>query len=172
LLAASLLTSGCLEFGKVDDAKVPGDLLGTFDVSATRIESSCGDGALASSESWRFQVKLSRFQRDLYWLNGREAIVGTIGKDGRSFTFETRVSVAIPLEEGGDPECRISRDDRAEGTLSDDDATVESFQGTLEFSYRIEEGSSCESFLLTPDAPARLPCAFTYDMKATRLPAD
>ena len=168
---APVLT-GCLEFGKVDDAKAPGDLLGTYDVAAELDQSTCGEGALGSSDDWRFQVKLSRFAHDLYWLNGREAIVGSIGKDGRSFSFETRVEVDIPVEEGGDPECRIERSDTATGKLSDDDTSVEGFEGSLSFTYRAKDALGCEPWLLTPGAPARLPCTITYEMNAKVIPAD
>jgi len=171
-LTVAVFGTGCMEWGKVDDAKQPGDLLGTYDVAASLDQSSCGPGILGASEKWRFQVKLSRFQHDLYWLNGREAIVGSIAKDGRSFVFESGIEVDIPVEQGGDPECRIARDDVAEGKLSDDSTSVESFEGTLSFSYRPLDASVCESWLLTPDAPARLPCSIAYSMDATRLPTE
>jgi hypothetical protein len=172
LSVACLAGAGCLEFGKVSDAKQPGDALGTFDVTAKLEQSTCGEGLLGSPESWRFQVKLSRFEHDLYWLNGREAIVGSIGKDGRSFSFDTRVDVDIPPEEGGDAECRIRREDSASGKLSDDGADVETFDGNLAYRYGIIEDSSCESFLLTPGAPTRLPCTISYTMSAARSAAD
>jgi hypothetical protein len=172
LLLACLASSGCLEFGKVDDAKQPGDLLGTYDVAATLEQSTCGNGAFGSTESWRFQVKLSRFQRDLYWLNGREAIVGSIGKDDRSFSFDSRVDVDIPPEETGDAECRIRREDSATGKLSDDGIDVEEFEGELSFRYSIIDDASCEGFLLSPGAPTRLPCTIAYTMQAERSSAD
>jgi hypothetical protein len=172
LSVACLASSGCLEFGKVDDAKQPGDLLGTYDVSAKLEQSTCGSGAFGSVESWRFQVKLSRFESDLYWLNGREAIVGGIGKDGRTFSFDSRVDVDIPPEESGDAECRIRREDSATGKLSDDGVDVETFEGELSFRYGIISDASCEGFLLSPGAPARHPCAIGYTMTAARAPID
>jgi hypothetical protein len=172
LALACLASSGCLEFGNVDDAKQPGDLLGTYDVSATLEQSTCGSGAFGSTESWRFQVKLSRFENDLYWLNGREAIVGSIGKDGRAFSFDSRVDVDIPPEESGDAECRIRREDSASGKLSADGIDVETFEGELSFRYGIVGDASCDGFLLTPGAPARLPCTIGYAMEADRASAD
>ncbi len=168
LLVLALGASGCLNWGKVDDAKVPGDLLGTYDVSAKLERSTCGDGILGASDAWRFQVKLSRFENDLYWLNGREAIVGSIERDGRSFSFESGVQVPIPPEAGGDPDCTVRRDDHASGKLSNEGVNVESFEGSLTFSYRALDAASCESWLLTPDAPARLPCDIEYQMSAER----
>lgn len=172
LPVACLSSSGCLEFGKVDDAKQPGDLLGTYDVSAKLEQSTCGDGALGAVETWRFQIKLSRYENDLYWLNGREAIVGSIGKDGRSFSFDSRVEVDIPPEESGDAECRIRREDSATGKLSDDATDVEEFEGELSFRYGLVADSSCDGFLLSPGAPARLPCTIGYTMSARRSSAD
>lgn len=172
LLLVCLASGGCLEFGKVDDAKQPGDLLGTYDVTAKLEQSTCGNGAFGSTESWRFQVKLSRLESDLYWLNGREAIVGSIGKDDRSFSFDSRVDVDIPPEESGDAECRIRREDTASGKLSDDGTDVEEFDGELSFRYSIIDDASCEGFLLSPGAPARLPCTLSYTMQATRSSAD
>jgi hypothetical protein len=172
VLVAWFTTSGCLEFGKVDDAKQPGDLLGTYDVSASLEQATCGSGAFGSTESWRFQVKLSRFESDLYWLNGREAIVGSIGKDGRTFSFDSRVDVDIPPEESGDAECRIRREDSATGKLSADGIDVETFEGELSFRYGIAGDSNCDGFLLTPGAPARLPCTIGYTMTGARASAD
>jgi hypothetical protein len=169
---ACLGSSGCLEFGKVDDAKQPGDLLGTYEVTAELAQSTCGTGAFGSTERWRFQVKLSRYERDLYWLNGREAIVGSIGKDDRSFSFDSRVDVDIPPEESGDAECRIRREDSASGKLSDEGVDVEEFDGELSFRYGIIDDSSCEGFLLSPGAPARLPCTIGYTMSAVRSSTD
>src|SRR6186713_2713290 len=78
----SLSLGGCLNFGKVDDAKIPGELLGTYGVEGALVESDCGEGALGSTDDWKFDVKLSRFHDDLYWINGREVIPGGIAADG------------------------------------------------------------------------------------------
>src|SRR5687768_6334338 len=121
------LLGGCLEFGKVDDAKAPGDLLGVYSVVGSLDDTTCGAGALAAEDPWSFDVKLSRYQRDLYWLNGREAIVGDIDKDGRSFSFDTRIEIEVQAALRGHPGCVISRVDRARGELSADDTDVETF---------------------------------------------
>lgn len=159
--------SGCLKFGKVDDAKVPGDLLGTYAVEGTLTESNCGEG-LGAPNDWKFDVKLSRFHDDLYWLNGHEVIPGSIEPDGVSFAFDTRVEAeALPAGRGHDA-CVLSRADRADGTLSSDDLDVESFEATLSFEYSPTEGSDCEALIGAEGGLAGLPCSLSYDLSGTR----
>jgi len=121
--------AGCLNFRKVDDAKAPGDMLGVYQVDGELSESSCGSGALGATDSWSFEVKLSRFENDLYWLNGKETIVGDIASDGRSFSITSKVEVQITEAGRGAAGCRVVRQDQAKGRLSDSGSDVESFDG-------------------------------------------
>ena len=162
-----LLLGGCLEFGKVDDAKAPGDLLGVYSVVGTLDDTTCGAGALAAEDPWSFEVKLSRYQRDLYWLNGREAIVGSIEKDGRSFAFDTRVEIEVQAPLRGHPGCVISRVDRARGELSADDTDVESFEGSLSFDFSATPGSDCLDWMAAESVP-QIPCSVDYELDADR----
>jgi hypothetical protein len=159
---------GCLNFGKVDDAKIPGDLLGTYDVAGTLVESDCGEGALGSTNEWSFDVKLSRFHDDLYWINGREVIPGGIEPDGVSFAFSTRVEAEVLPTGRGRPACVLSRADSAKGTLSSDSLDVETFDATLSFSYSAVAGSDCELWVGGPDTVAALPCSMSYGLTGTR----
>jgi hypothetical protein len=172
LLSVAVLSSGCLNFGKVDDAKVPGELLGTYDVSGTLEDSSCGVGALGSTDKWDFDVKLSRFHEDIYWMNGREVISGGIEPDGVSFSFVTRVEGEIIPAGRGRPGCVLSRADRADGRLSSQTLDVESFEATLNFAYSAVEGTDCEEWVGTPEAVVALPCTMTYDLAGLRKPED
>jgi hypothetical protein len=160
--------AGCLDYSKVDDAKAPGDLLGLYAVTGELDESSCGEGALGAADEWSFDVKLTRYHEDLYWLNGKEAIVGSIGSDGRSFSFETRIEVEVAPAERGRKACRVARDDSASGRLSDSGTDVESFEGTLEFGYRALEDADCSTFIGSPGGVSKLPCGMTYSMAAKR----
>lgn len=165
--AISLWLGGCLEFGKVDDAKAPGDLLGVYAVTGTLDETTCGSGALRAEDPWSFDVKLSRYQRDLYWLNGREAIVGDLEKDGVSFSFDTRIETTVEAALRGRPGCVISRSDRARGELSADDSDVESFEGSLSFDFSAVPGSDCSDWMVAEAVP-ELPCSVDYDLSAER----
>ena len=168
----ALSSVGCLNFGKVDDAKIPGELLGTYEVDGTLSESNCGEGALGSTDEWSFDVKLSRFHEDLYWLNGREVIPGSIAPDGVSFTFTTRVEGEVPPAGRGRPACILSRADQARGRLSSKDLDVESFEATLTFTYSAVEGSNCDAWTGSPEGVAALPCAMTYELSGVRQSKD
>lgn len=162
-----LVLGGCLEFGKVDDAKAPGDLLGVYSVIGTLDDTTCGAGALAAEDPWSFEVKLSRYRRDLYWLNGREAIVGSIDDGGRAFAFDTRVEIEVQAPLRGHPGCVISRVDRARGELSADGIDVESFEGSLSFDFNAAQGSDCLDWMAEESVPA-IPCSVDYDLTAER----
>jgi hypothetical protein len=170
--AVACLGVGCLDFGKVDDAKAPGDLLGIYAVQGELEDSSCGEGALGAADDWAFDVKLTRYHDDLYWLNGREAIVGSIAADGRSFSFETRIEVEVAPAERGRKACRVARDDSAQGRLSSSGTDVETFDGTLDFGYRELEDADCSTFVGAPGGVAKLPCSMSYSMQAERREAD
>ena len=172
LVALALLSGGCLNFGKVDDAKIPGDLLGTYAVEGTLDDSSCGQGALGSTSSWNFDVKLSRFHEDIYWINGREVISGDIEPDGVTFSFSTRVEGEITPAGRGQPGCVLSRSDRADGKLSSKTADVESFRATLTFSFATAEGFDCEDWIGTPESVAALPCTMVYELTGSRKSLD
>lgn len=153
---------GCLNFGKVDDAKIPGDLLGTYSVKGTLTDNDCGQGALGSTDRWNFDVKLSRFHDDLYWINGREVIPGGVASDGVSFGFSTRVEGEVT------PVCVLSRSDEAKGKLSSDTVDVESFEATLTFTYSATKDSVCDEWIGSPESVAGLPCSMHYDLAGTR----
>jgi hypothetical protein len=165
--ALPLVLGGCLEFGKVDDAKAPGDLLGVYSVTGRLDDTTCGTGALRAEDPWSFNVKLSRYQRDLYWLNGREAIVGDIEKDGVSFSFDTRIEIEVEPPLRGHPGCVISRSDRAQGELSANDTDVESFAGSLAFDFSAIPGSDCTDWMAQEAVP-EMPCSVEYDLEAER----
>jgi hypothetical protein len=162
VILVALSASGCLNFGEVDDAKVPGDLLGTYAVAGTLTDSSCGEGALGSSDNWNFDVKLSRFHEDIYWMNGREVISGGIAPDGVTFSFSTRVEGEVM------PACVLSRSDSARGTLSSKSLDVESFDATLTFAFSAVEDSDCSAFIGSPDGVETLPCSINYDLSGSR----
>ncbi len=168
VLVVALSSSACLNFGKVDDAKIPGDLLGTYAVEGTLEDSSCGEGALGATDPWNFDVKLSRFHEDIYWINGRAVISGGIEPDGVSFSFSTRVEGEVMPAGRGRPGCVLSRADRADGELSSETLDVESFQATLGFVFSAAEGSDCEEWIGSPDAVATLPCSMTYELSGLR----
>jgi hypothetical protein len=170
VLAPSLLAlAACNGNGK--DPKLPGDSLGTFRVAATLEESSCGTGALGSSDVWEFDVGLSRRDQNLYWLNGAEAIPGNIAPDGVSFAFDTRVAVEVEPAGKGRLGCTVWRSDQASGTLGAPTTDVVSFDGRLRFQYSAQPTSDCSELIGVEGGFMALPCEMTYDLSGTRVAA-
>jgi hypothetical protein len=97
------------------DAKTPGEELGTFAMTGHLERDECEAAVLGVVDPWEFQVRLSRFVEDLYWLNGREAISGSLAPDERSFRFDTAVDVELIEPRRGRPGCTLTRRDRASG---------------------------------------------------------
>jgi len=168
LLCSALLPAGCLNYHKVANGKEPGDMLGTYQVTGSLEQSSCGDGALGSTSSWDFEIKLSRFENDVYWLNGQEALVGDIANDGRTFSITTDVDVTVSDPMGAKRGCAVVRHDDAEGQLSATGTDVKSFDGTLSFSFGAVSGSDCSSWVGTAGAVETLPCSMSYDITGER----
>lgn len=165
LLLLSALVSACgpKDAGSESTTgpRVPGELLGTYAIEGRIRGDSCGAALLGAPNPWRFEVKLSRKDHDLYWLNGREAIVGDLAKDGLSFTFDTRVNVPI----GGDAKstsCVVSRRDRAQGDLVADNEEVLGLNGTMSFDYSSKSELGCIEIIGIPGSVETLPCSLTY----------
>lgn len=160
---------GCSDLaGGGKDAKVPGEPLGTFHVIGHLDASTCGPGALGSTDLWEFDVKLSRDGSDLYWLNGQEPIPGRIAADGVSFAFDTRTAVEAIAAGKGHPGCTILRSDTANGALSSATLDVTSFAGRMRFGYVPATGSDCSALVGVEGGFFALPCEMSYLVDATR----
>lgn len=160
---ALLLLPGCFDNR---DATIPGDPLGSYHVQAALQPSSCGEGALGAPVSWEFDVQLSREPSKLYWLNGQAPIEGTLSK-ALAFVIDSESVVEVFAATKTQAGCAVHRRDHASGTLASGDV-VQSFEGTLEYSYAPTSGSACGSLVGVPGGFATLPCNLVYDLTATR----
>lgn len=144
----------------------PGEPLGTFSVTARLASTTCGQGALGATDPWQFEVKLARFERELYWQNGREDILGTLegllDGDSLTFRFDTRIETEVLPAERGRPACVIQRKDHAEGRLKVSGDEVLSFKGSLTFEFRPLESKGCAPLVGVDGGFEALPCAMTY----------
>ncbi len=144
---------------EVQDPHQPGDALGAFAVTGKLGDDSCGADNLNAPQTWSFQVKLSRAGNTLYWLNGREAIVGDIDKSGR-FAFETHLDLLLAEKRGAAKGCTIVRRDSASGTLA---GSSDALEAKLTYAYDATPDSECSEFVTgTNGAPLALPCQMTY----------
>jgi len=165
--AISFLCSACVGHGQ--DAHEPGDRLGTFHVTGSLKTDTCQASALLGETSqWAFDVKLSRDKSTLYWLNGEEAIPGTIAADGTGFSFQSGVEVPLQAAQGARPGCTILRSDRADGVLSSSSTDVDSFSVNMSFGYAAESGSQCSAYVGVQGGFASMPCRVSYSMTAER----
>lgn len=164
--AVLLLCSACVGHGQ--DAHEPGDRLGTFHATGTLLSDTCQAGLLGVTREWQFDVKLSRQASTLYWLNGEEAIPGTIAEDGVSFAFESGVEVTLQAAQGAQPGCVMLRSDSASGVLASSSTDVPSFNVDMSFGYAAEAGTECAGWVGVQGGFAALPCAVQYELSAQR----
>jgi hypothetical protein len=166
LFGCSLASFGCMEVGETEhqDPKAPGEVLGFFAIDGKLSEDSCGAESLSAPEKWSFEVKLSRDGSTLYWLNGREGIVGDIDKSG-GFSFETRIDLPITERRGAAKGCTIVRRDLASGSLNDS-----ALSAKLTYQYDATKDSDCSEFATgTEGMPEALPCKLSYSLKGSRI---
>jgi hypothetical protein len=155
--------------GHAQDAHEPGDRLGTYHATGKLISDSCQAAVLGVSSDWQFDVKLSRETHTLYWLNGQEAIPGTIANDGVSFGFQSGVEVPLQAPQGARPGCVIERSDSATGKLSSSSTSdVPRFTAEMSFSYAVQTGSECRGFVGVEGGFMGLPCKVSYTLEAKR----
>jgi hypothetical protein len=148
------------------DPHQPGEALGFFSVTGQLGDDTCGAESLSAPATWSFQVKLSREGSTLYWLNGREAIVGDIDSSGR-FEFETHLDLPLAETHGAAKGCTVVRRDAASGTLA---GSLESFKGQLSYAYEATSDSDCSEFATgTSGTPQALPCRMSYALAGARL---
>jgi len=166
-LCASVSSGGCV--GHAQDAHEPGDRLGTYHATGKLVSDSCQAAILGVTSDWQFDVKLSRESHTLYWLNGEEAIPGTIASDGVSFGFRSGVDVTLQAPRTATPGCVIQRTDSASGELSSDSTTdVPRFDADMSFGYAVKGGSQCAAFVGVEGGFASLPCQVSYALSAKR----
>jgi hypothetical protein len=166
LFGCSLASLGCMEVGETEqqDPKAPGEVLGFFAIDGKLSEDSCGAESLSAPEKWSFEVKLSRDGSTLYWLNGREAIVGDIDKSG-GFSFETHIDLPLAERHGAAKGCTIVRRDSASGSLGDS-----ALSAKLTYQYAATSDSDCSEFTTgTAGMPEALPCKLSYALKGARI---
>lgn len=161
---------GCWFPSEPEDARIPGDALGTYAVVGEIDPGSCGAGALGAPSVWRFEVQLAREESSLYWLNGEAPIEGRVDAEGAfEVLSETRVAVSEPDQERAG--CSVVRRDRAAGLLAGEGLDIPTFTGELVYSYESVPGSDCSALVGVEGGFARLPCALGFTLAATRVRA-
>ncbi len=148
------------------DPKSPGEVLGFFAVDGILTEDTCGAASVGAPDQWSFEVKLSRDRGTLYWLNGREAIVGDIDESG-AFAFSTRLEQVLSMPRGAFDGCTLVRSDSARGALS---SSAASLRAELIYAFSAKRGSDCSEAQGADGLPLPLPCSVSYGLRGARAP--
>ena len=154
----------------------PGTAIGTFHVEAKRAANSCGSSAVPP-DPWKFDVRLSRDQRTLYWVQGGLPVSGTLdeGKpDAPKATMKSSDTRTVRAANAklGLAACALTRDDTLEATLARGagaEADFEAFTGTLTYRFVPTADSDCSDAVVGEggDGFAELPCDIRFDLTGT-----
>lgn len=167
---AALLAAGCS--GK--DPTQPGVAVGTFKLQGHKASATCGD-ATAAPDPWLFDVRFSRDDATLYWVQNRAPISGHVGAD-RKVRFETRDARTMTAQvRKGTPviSCTVTRTDTFDAVLGPDeplgDAGTGGFStltGTLRYSFSADDPEACAS--LGDPSLSVMPCELVYDIRGAK----
>ena len=129
--------AGCLVDPEEGGPRVPGDLLGKYEVTAVLTESTCSSRTLEIPGQLIFDVLLSKHSKCLYWNSGVDPVCGTIAPDQATLAFQSESSWTLSEPKPGRPGCVIWRQDVGTGTwavVEGENAFV-AFAGMLSYAY-------------------------------------
>jgi hypothetical protein len=104
-------------------SELPGEVLGTYKVTMTLEENSCGATAVHSLDKKRYAVQVRSEAAHAYWrIPGQPPIQGSY--EAPDFAFEFRAVVAHSGPDAGPMGCRLTQRDRVTGSVlfGDEDA--------------------------------------------------
>ncbi len=176
----ALFGTGCADyFGELKDP-TPGEGVGLYKIVADAdMASSCTEIINEAPRPWTFEVSLRRDGTKGYWLGGSEPIEGSIDAAGK-IAFKQTVSVPVHGVDKakGVGACTLLRIDDFAGALAGPPATtagIQTFTGTLRYSYQVAPGSDCRDVVgaqseeRTNPLFAALPCDARFAVTATRI---
>lgn len=162
----------CLGACSGKDGRAPGTSVGTFRVEGKKQSATCGDAASAP-DPWIFDVRFSRDQTTLYWVQNRAPVGGRIGSD-RKVKLQTSETILIrSADRLGNGRCTVTRTDTLEAMLGPDEPLGDagsggfsSLAGTLSYAFASEPGSDCTGIM--DPALSVLPCSTVYAVEARK----
>lgn len=164
--AAYLALAGLL--AACDDQPLPGQMLGTYKVTATSQTNTCGAG-LAAPSPWDFDVQLSESGATLYWswMDGSPPLSSTLSNSHANLTTTTSGNVDGTTDGGFGP-CTMERGDDVGITLTTG-SPPPGFNATIGYSFTVQQGSSCSDQLGSSGGMYdTLPCNVAYSAIGTR----
>lgn len=147
----------------------PENDLGTFQVTATMTETTCGPGALDAPAVHELTVQLTDAGGGrLYWAAEGGRLPGTLASDGKTFGIETERRARVVEKKGDALGCVVTSREATTGTLAAAENAA-SFAATLLVGYVGGVADDCSPVIGVPGWFATLPCEMTYTLVGTRI---
>jgi hypothetical protein len=143
----------------------PGTQLGTFAVAGTLTTQSCGASMQSQIEDpWDFDVRLSRSNDVLFWLQAASPPLSGIVDPSGNVTITTTQSYDLSTNDAGTG-CSVLRTDTFIAALGTTAAPTD-FSGTITYHYELADGAQCGGLLAGQFDV--VPCDVAYDLTAKR----
>lgn len=168
---------------------LPGDVVGTFQVSMKLVENTCGAGAVHSLDGKRYAVELRKEDDEAYWrIPGQTPLGGKY--EAPNFTFEYSSIVAKETNDAGTKSCSLVQTELLRGRIdtdpadasvpeeaqedaaaSDAEAPVEETPSALKAEHTMTisalSGSDCTIAMAPQGSFEKLPCVLRYELTGT-----
>ena len=172
---SALIGIGC-------EQQLPGDPVGSYQVSATLEANSCGAAAVPAMDAFSFGVEIRRRDREAFWLRDDTPMVSGVftGDDQYRFAFDATVELVASDLDLGIAGCVLAQHEvlrvtameaPMEGaTPMDDEETMAAQTVPLHGEHSIDfaplAGSDCAPALAISGGPfAALPCSVIYALE-------
>lgn len=165
----------CLAIGSLAGCgELPGEVVGTYRITNTLEENTCGEHAVYRLDMKRYSAQLRSEGTIGYWrVPGQTPLRGKY--DAPDFRFEYGSIVAMGDPDAGPRRCRLLQREVLTGSVKVEtgDETDEgegeeeepSLEGEHELTISAEPGSDCQSALAPAGAFEELPCKVRYALR-------
>lgn len=136
-------------------------------VSATLSDTTCGSGALAAEETWKFNVRVTIDGSSFKWYDVSSDTTTEGSIDDGEFAVSDANEYVISASNGISAGCTLRRRDKFSGTATlDTSKKPAKLSGTLVFKYSQATGYSCDALIGASNGFDDLPCEIDYSFSA------
>jgi hypothetical protein len=152
------------------NVRTPGQAIGDYQVTATRIESTCPE----APATWDFRARLRADGEDLFWDQGVSSLPELQNTGERDDLLDDRKAEFVATTNNKPTEtaaCFVERKDALSLTLSvarTDLTSLRTFEGTLDYQFR-ELSEACTDAERTAAQLSVLPCRSRFKLVARRI---
>lgn len=136
-------------------------------VSATLSDTTCGSGALAADETWKFNVRVTIEDSTFKWYDVSSDTTTEGSIDDGEFAVSDASDYVITTSNGITAGCTLRRRDKFSGAATVDASKKPTkLSGTLVFKYSQATGYSCDALIGASNGIDDLPCEIDYSFSA------